>query len=145
MDDFPEDFDIDEPDDESEIDEDDVLESDEDVDDNISVPETKYDESKRENRIIVKVSKKEDRKTSNYMSLFEMSAILGIRAQQIENGDICYVDIGDLTDSISIAKKELRERMCPASIEREIQRKDNISTVEIWEANELINPYVHML
>jgi DNA-directed RNA polymerase subunit K/omega len=116
----------------------DSLSEDEDVDE-VSVPETKYDTSRGDNRIIVKVVKNpEDRKTSNHMSLYEYASLIGIRGQMIENGDLVFVEIGDMTDSISIAKQELREKMHPLSVVREISRKGNVSVVEVWSANELI-------
>lgn len=74
-----------------------------------------------------------NRITSDYMTLYEQSKIIGTRAQHIANGAPIYTDIAGLDDPLEIAKKELRERKCPLSVVRRIS-KDKI---EIWSANEL--------
>ena len=81
----------------------------------------------------VTVVKPENRITSDYMTLYEHSKLIGTRAQHIANGAPIYVDITGLSDPLDIARKELQERKCPLSVVRRIS-KDKI---EIWSANEL--------
>lgn len=81
----------------------------------------------------ITVVKPENRITSDYMTLYEHSKIIGTRAQHIANGAPIYTDITGLNNPLDIAKKELEERKCPLSIVRRIS-KDKI---EIWSANEL--------
>lgn len=79
---------------------------------------------------------KEQRRTSNYMTKFEYTEIIANRAKQIQQGGPVFTDIGNITDTIEIAKKELYDRKCPLCVERMLN--DYIG--EIWSANELILP-----
>ena len=54
----------------------------------------------------------------NRLSKFEKVRILGQRAEQISMGAPPLVDIKGLTDALSIAEKEFKERKIPFIIER---------------------------
>lgn len=78
-----------------------------------------------------------DRITSNIITEFEFSKIIGIRATQIQDGSKIYVDIGNLTNPIEIARKEIFNNKCPLSIKRFIGIYDNKKLFEVWNVNEL--------
>jgi DNA-directed RNA polymerase subunit K/omega len=78
--------------------------------------------------------------TSDMMSLTEFCAVLGIRAQQIENGDDFYVDVLTENTSIDIAKKELYAGKSPCIVERVLNKKQDIVIVEHWKVSELTLP-----
>lgn len=52
------------------------------------------------------IVKPEDRITSNYMTIYDLSTVVGIRADQIIKNAKIYVDHGDLDDAIKIAQKK---------------------------------------
>jgi DNA-directed RNA polymerase I, II, and III subunit RPABC2 len=52
------------------------------------------------------------------LTKYERARVLGTRAQQLSNGAKPMVDIGNLTDVMDIAKKELREHKLPFIIRR---------------------------
>jgi DNA-directed RNA polymerase I, II, and III subunit RPABC2 len=54
----------------------------------------------------------------NRLSKFELVRILGQRAEQISMGAPPLVDIKGLTDALSIAEKEFKQRKIPFIIER---------------------------
>ncbi len=81
--------------------------------------------------------KPEDRITSEVMSKFEYCEVISIRARQIEIGGSPFTTIGELTDPIAIAKKEIADKKCPLSIVRMITDK----IAEKWHVNELGIPY----
>lgn len=79
----------------------------------------------------------EDRITSEVMTKFEYCEIVSIRAKQIENGGKPFTSIGELTDPIDIAKKEIADKKCSLDIVRGITDV----LFERWHANELAIPY----
>jgi len=79
----------------------------------------------------------EDRITSEVMTKFEYCEVISIRAKQIENGASSFTNIGDLTDPIEIAKKEIADKKCPLDIIR--MKTDKIA--ERWHVNEMAIPY----
>lgn len=83
---------------------------------------------------IIKVTKPEDRITSNVLNRFDRAKAIGIRAQQIADGDEYFTDPEGLTAPIDIAEKELNEGKCPIIIERVLH--GNI--VEHWPIREMI-------
>ena len=78
----------------------------------------------------------EDRVMSEVMTKFELCEVISIRARQLEIDNTVFTDIGDLTDPLDIAKKEIRDKKCPLSIVRMLT--DKIS--EKWHVNELAIP-----
>ncbi len=79
----------------------------------------------------------EDRVTSEVMTRFELCEIISIRAKQLEKGYKVFTDIGDLTDPIDIARKEVLDKKCPLSIRRMITDKVG----EKWQVNEMAIPH----
>lgn len=81
---------------------------------------------------------KQEYRTADYLTKFEIPAIIGLRAQQISEGAPIYVDIGDLKDPSKIAEKELREGKCPLLVERPLPaRKLATFTYETRSLDEL--------
>jgi DNA-directed RNA polymerase subunit K/omega len=60
------------------------------------------------------------RLTSDKVSIFEYTEIVGIRAEQIARFDNCFVSIEGLTDPIKMAEREFSMRKCPLKIRREV-------------------------
>lgn len=79
------------------------------------------------------------RRTSNILTQAEQTELIGERAEQISRNATVFVDIGDLTDPISIAKKEFYSRMCPLMLRRTVgyKRTDvgTIQYVEVFDVN----------
>lgn len=133
--------DVDEPDLEEtkpdRIEDDDQDEDDDDPEQEGSVPKKRvhtYHQIPESTEIrIVHPSK---RLTSEYMTIYEYSMVIGTRATHIANGSILYTDPQGLYDPRDIAKKEINENQCPLSITRKVSS----STVEVWEVNEMIKP-----
>lgn len=76
------------------------------------------------------------RVTSEYMTLYEYSMVVGIRATHISNGSVLYTEPDGLYDPRDIAKKEINENKCPLSITRKVSP----TIIEVWEVNEMIKP-----
>jgi DNA-directed RNA polymerases I, II, and III subunit RPABC2 len=75
--------------------------------------------------------------TSPILTKFERAKILGVRAQQISMSAPIMVEYGDETDSVEIARKELKEKKIPLIVLRRLP--DN--TYEKWAVRDLINFY----
>ena len=86
----------------------------------------------------IKISLPQNRITSEYMTVYEYSMIVGTRASHIANGAVLYTNPEGLYDPREIAKKEITENKCPLSVTRQISS----TTMEIWEVNEMIKPLV---
>ncbi len=78
----------------------------------------------------------EQRRTSEFMTEFEHSKVIGTRATHIAEGAPIYVSTVGLTRARDIAIKELDEKKCPFSIARKVR-----GHVEIWEVNEMSKPW----
>lgn len=74
--------------------------------------------------------------TSEYMTIYEYSMVVGTRATHISEGSILYTDPQGLYDPRDIAKKEINENKCPLSLTRKVSP----SQIELWEVNEMIKP-----
>ena len=88
----------------------------------------------------------ENRITTEVMTEFEFAEVVSIRAKQIENGSIPFTDVGDLTDPIAIAKKEIYDKRCPLDIVRDIVSEHIVEgklrkISEKWHVNEMAIPY----
>lgn len=81
--------------------------------------------------------KPEDRVTSEVMTKFELCEIVSIRAKQLEQGKTVFTDVGNLTDPLAIAKKEIIDKKCPLSIVRMLTDR----VAEKWQVNEMAIPY----
>lgn len=84
----------------------------------------------------IKIVAPEKRITSEYMTIYEYSMVVGTRASHIAEGSILYTDPEGLYDPRDIAKKEIAENKCPLSITRQV----SADMMEIWEVNEMIKP-----
>ena len=139
--DYDEEFDVDEFDELDDVEGEEEAESEEGEDDSI-IDEVEEEASAPECKTI-KVVARDKRKTSDTISLFELTAIVGIRAQDIsKGGDIIFCEIGEGHDmsAIDIAIKEIVEKKCPLSIERKVKNDTDGIVVEIWDVNELMIP-----
>lgn len=106
-----------------------------------SLPEfvSKNDENEFHNRVIT-VVKPDERRTSNIMSRFEMTAHTSIRATQIATYDNCMIDHTGLDDPIRMAEIELMLRKSPLTLRRPVGeiRKYNGEIeyfYEFWDPN----------
>lgn len=84
----------------------------------------------------IKIVAPDRRITSEYMTIYEYSMVVGTRATHISEGSVLYTDPQGLYDPRDIAKKEINENMCPLSITRKVSP----TMVEVWEVNEMIKP-----
>ncbi len=74
-------------------------------------------------------------KSSNRLTKYERSKILGARAIQISMGSPLMInDLHGETDPIKIAELELRQRKIPMIIKRTLPD----GTVEMWELEDMI-------
>jgi len=78
----------------------------------------------------------EDRRTSEVMTKFELCEVISIRAKQLEKSNKVFTDVGDITDPLEMAKKEIIDKKCPLSIVRMLTDK----IAEKWHVNELAIP-----
>ena len=84
----------------------------------------------------------DNRKSSEYIQLYEYCEIIGIRAQHISEGATVYGTIEDETTARDLAKKELQMGLCPLLIKRYMTPMNYFPvSIEIWNPNEMtINP-----
>lgn len=80
------------------------------------------------------IIKNEDKITSNIITIYEMTELIGIRATQISNNSPIFVEVEELTDPIEMAKKEIINNKCPLYIKRYI----GLDKYELWNPNEMI-------
>jgi DNA-directed RNA polymerase subunit K/omega len=86
----------------------------------------------REKKLIIAA---ENRRTSRHITLYELSAVIGTRATQIDKGSPVFVEFNDLVNSEDMAIREIIKKKSPLSIKR-----DTVRGVEIWEVNDMILP-----
>jgi len=123
---------------------DDEDDDDVDVDDDDDDPDAERTISKKHYHIYhqipesteIKIVPPHLRITSEYMTLYEYSIIVGTRATHISEGSVLYTDPEGLFDPRDIAKKEINENKCPLSVSRKISP----TAIEVWEVNEMIKP-----
>lgn len=120
----------------TEINEDD--ESDEDDDSQI-YGKLRNGDTNHTNIIIVPDS---ERITSDIIQKQEIVEAIGIRASQIEDGAPVFTETTGLTDPISMAWKEFRDRQNPLILERVIAERpfEFIYEVEHWKVREMTYP-----
>ena len=95
--------------------------------------------------LVVHITPYDERKTQDSMTLFELAAVVGTRAQHIENGDMCYCSTISSDRSIKLAEQEIWEKKCPLIIERTVARVNNHLYVEHWPVNDLAIPYIDIM
>lgn len=83
----------------------------------------------------------EFRRTSNIMTKAEYARIIGERAKQIENGAPPFIQLKNEHDPSEIARREVREGVCPLSISRVLYSTQKGSLIEIWKSNEMVLPF----
>jgi DNA-directed RNA polymerase I, II, and III subunit RPABC2 len=106
------------------------------VDDAAGVPDSEVlgvDEAQRSASSGVAVPANQ-RTTTAYLTKYERARILGTRAQQISLGAPVLVELGDETDTLEIAMKELKQRKIPIVIRRYLPDH----SYEDWAIDELI-------
>ena len=79
---------------------------------------------------------KNRRITLPILTKYEKARVIGERAEQIARGFPPLVDVGELTNPLDIALKELKEKKIPIMIRRPLPN----GTVEIWKIDDLIIP-----
>jgi DNA-directed RNA polymerase subunit K/omega len=82
----------------------------------------------------------EQRICSEVMTKFEYARVLAIRAKQLEDSNIAYTDVKDITDPIKMAQKEIADKMCPLAIIRVRTADGHTIIAEKWKVNELAIP-----
>lgn len=80
----------------------------------------------------------EKRITSEYMTLYEYSKVVGTRATHISNGAPLYIDPSGISCAREIAIKEVDMKVCPLVVIRKTRNK----RIEHWEVNEMTKPLV---
>jgi DNA-directed RNA polymerase subunit K/omega len=79
----------------------------------------------------------EDRMSRNVLSAQEMTAIVSIRANQIQEKNNCLVETPGLSCPIKMAMRELMERKCPLYVRRCVDGTDSNAFYEIWDPNKM--------
>jgi len=79
-----------------------------------------------------------ERITTNRMTIYEKAYIIGVRASQLSGNAPPLVDIGNMTDCLEIATKELLERKLPFIVRRRLPD----GSYEDWSIDELLIPDV---
>lgn len=74
-----------------------------------------------------------ERTTPRYMTKYERARLLGVRALQLSCGAPPTVNVGDSTDPLEIAARELAARALPLMI----RRYHPDGATEDWSAHEL--------
>ena len=76
-----------------------------------------------------------DNITSNKMSKYEYTKVLGMRAQQITMGSNPLINVtNDMKSAIEVAEEELRQRKTPYIIARKINNKKT----DFWKIEDMI-------
>ena len=75
-----------------------------------------------------------ERNTTAYLTKYERARVLGTRALQLSLGAPVMVEVGDETDPLEIAMKELKQRKIPIVIRRYLPDR----SYEDWAIDELI-------
>ena len=80
----------------------------------------------------------DQKKTSPYLSRYERTKVISVRAQQLSIGNQPQIEVDSTnTNHLEIAIQELKEKKIPNNIIRKLPDK----TIEIWAAKDLINLY----
>ena len=96
-----------------------------------------WDRSEITDHKIVIVVANNKRRTSQKMSLFELTEAIGIRSAQIERGVPSTIDVGQMSNPVDIARMEMLYRRNPLIVERKIREIGNIIYVEQWKVREM--------
>lgn len=135
-DDDPENDDIDNQDDD--YDNYDLNDDDLDID-NITSNKINFIDNELENESKIQfIIKSDDKITSNILTIYEMTELIGIRATQISQGSPVFIDIDCISDPIEMAKKEILNNKCPLYVKRYI----GLDKYELWDPNIMIKPKI---
>lgn len=73
--------------------------------------------------------------TKPFLTKYEKAKILGIRSQMLSNGSLPMITVSNnITDTLEIAKQELKEAVIPLFIRRYLPNKE----YEDWRIEELV-------
>ena len=110
---------------------------DEEEDDEESYSKMSFIDNELENDSKIQFIIKNNQKiTSNILTIYELTELIGIRATQISNGSPVFVDITNINDPLEMAKKEIINNKCPLYIKRYL----GLDKYELWDPNEMIKP-----
>lgn len=106
--------------------------------------EIEEDVNKREENQIIEekilyIIKPEDRITSRYMTLKELARVIGIRADQVDNGAPLYIE-SKSTSVIQMAAEEIIAGRCPLKIRRYLKDTPREAYCEEWSLHEMLLP-----
>ena len=101
--------------------------------DDESADEIETVESNEVNNITHALTENIEKKTSPYLTKYERTQVIALRAQQLNMGAIPTINVGNLKKTVDIAEKELEERTLPLMIKRPLPN----GTYEIWKLDEL--------
>lgn len=110
-----------------------------DIDDNlveniISVPEdTRFEVVTKEESY--KKYYKDSRQTRPYLTKFEKTKLIGVRAQQLASGSEAMIELEGNETIVEIAKKELEQKKIPFLIRRYLPNQK----YEDWRLTDMIN------
>lgn len=90
--------------------------------------------------VTIVVCKPNERRTTDEVTIYELSAMRSYLATMIEKNPIVFTDISGLTDPIDIAEKHIRDRRIPLLIRRFITK----IFIEEWDPNEMSFPLSNM-
>lgn len=90
-------------------------------------------------RVIVVLE--EERLTSNFMTVAEVTRAIALRAEQITKNPSAYTDTGDLSHAGDIARKELYDHRSPLVLRRQVgQTRAGEPIIEKWRVREMSYP-----
>lgn len=84
------------------------------------------------------IIKSDDKITSNILTIYEITELIGIRATQISQGSPIFVETDYISDPIEMAKKEIINNKCPLYVKRYI----GLDCYELWNPNEMVKPKI---
>ena len=103
-------------------------------DDRLDTKSERVDDFSSDYFMEIKITPNNERVTSDFMTLFEFTEVVGIRTTRISQGAPIYIPPGHLTPK-QIAIQELFKKKSPLEIRRQVGDR-----VEIWKCNDLIIP-----
>ena len=80
----------------------------------------------------IRIVHPDERITSEIMTDYEFSDVLGTRAEQISTGGMVFIAHGDVANPREIALMEIKNKRCPLNIVRVVGGE-----CEVWSVNEM--------
>ena len=115
------------------------------------LPEQKTEEPSRQIHKDIVIVDPMKRRTSDVMTMFELTEAVSIRATQLASRPISTTDISGLDNPINMAKKEIADGKCPLVLRRvvgvEFDKKNNrmIEYIECWNVNTMAKPVMYQI